>query len=104
MSERDGWRHIYLAGRDDKSLVRLTDGDFDVQQIEAVDEKHGMIYFAASPDNPTQRYLYRIPISGGKAERLTPTIVMDGTCTTSRRILNGPFIPGKLHDAVRSAN
>ena len=72
LSERDGWRHIYIAGRDDKSLTQLTEGAFDVLQIEAIDEKQGVIYFAASPDNPTQRYLYRVPLSGGKIVRLTP--------------------------------
>lgn len=72
LSERDGWRHIYLAGRDDQTIVRVTEGDFDVIQIESVDEQQGVIYFAASPENPTQRFLFRVPLNGGKVERMTP--------------------------------
>ena len=72
LSERDGWRHAYLAGTDGKSIDRITGGDFDVIHIEAVDEKNGWLYLSASPENPTQHYLYRQPLSGGKPERLSP--------------------------------
>ncbi len=72
LSEREGWRQAYLAGTDGKSFDRITGGDFDVIHIEAVDEKNGWLYFSASPENPTQHYLYRQPLSGGKSERLSP--------------------------------
>ncbi len=71
LSERDGWRHLYRVSRDG-DIVRLTRGKYDVLDIEGVDEKAGWVYFGASPDNPTQRYLYRVRLSGGKAERVTP--------------------------------
>jgi dipeptidyl-peptidase-4 len=42
-------------------------------QINAVDETSGYVYFSASPDNATQKYLYRTKLDGsGKAERLSP--------------------------------
>jgi dipeptidyl-peptidase-4 len=72
LSERDGWRHAYLADTNGKSLDRITTGDFDVISIDAVDEKNGWLYFSASPENPTQHYLYRQRLSGGKPERLSP--------------------------------
>ncbi len=72
VSERDGWRHLYLVSRDGKSVKLLTPGDYDVIDIAAVDEPGGQIYVVASPDNATQRYLYRVPLSGGKAVRVTP--------------------------------
>lgn len=72
LSERDGWQHAYLVSRDGKSIRPITTGAFDVIQIEAVDEKGGWLYYLASPNNPTQRYLYRSPLKGGAAERLTP--------------------------------
>src|ERR1700709_1232046 len=38
-----------------------------------VDSAAGWIYFTASPDAPTQLYLYRSRLDGsGKAERVTP--------------------------------
>lgn len=73
LSERDGWRHAYRVSRSGKRVSRITNGSFDVIQIEAVDEDRGWLYFIASPNNPTQRYLYRVRLEGGEAERLTPT-------------------------------
>jgi len=72
ISERDDWRHAYLASADGNSLQLITKGDFDIINIEAVDEQHGWLYFTASPENATQRYLYRTKLSGGEPERLTP--------------------------------
>jgi dipeptidyl-peptidase-4 len=72
LSERDGWQHIYVMG---ETTTQVTKGPFDVIAIAAVDEKGGWLYFLASPDNPTQRYLYRVPLKGGAAERLTPADV-----------------------------
>jgi dipeptidyl-peptidase 4 len=71
LSERDGWRHAYRVARDGK-ISRITQGDFDVVSIQGVDERNGWLYFIASPDNPTQRYLYRAQINHGNLERLTP--------------------------------
>jgi dipeptidyl-peptidase-4 len=72
LSERDGWRHIFLAPRNGDKLAPVTSGKFDVISIEAIDEKNGHVYFLASPDNPTQRYLYRTSLKGGNVERVTP--------------------------------
>jgi dipeptidyl-peptidase-4 len=74
ISERDGWRHAYLASRDNGELKLITNGAYDLVSVAGVDEKGGWLYFIASPDNATQRYLYRTRLDGsGKAERLSPT-------------------------------
>ena len=41
-------------------------------RIDAIDEKNGIVYFDASPDNPTQSYLYRASLKGGDIQRVTP--------------------------------
>lgn len=72
-SERDGWRHVYAVSREDRSVSLLTPGEYDVVRIVGVDEEQGCLYFIASPDNPTQRYLYRAPLDGrGAVERVSP--------------------------------
>jgi dipeptidyl-peptidase-4 len=72
-SERDGWRHIFSVSRDGKESRCVTDGNYDVLAVEHVDQAGGWIYFIASPENASQRYLYRVRLDGrGKAERLTP--------------------------------
>lgn len=72
-SERDGWLHLYKVSRDGKKTSLITKGDFDVVSISCIDPAGGYVYYIASPDNFTQRYLYRSRIDGaGKAERITP--------------------------------
>jgi len=73
VSEKDGWRHVYLISRSGKDVKFITPGEFDVESIARVDEKGGWLYYIASPDNPIQKYLYRVPLDGsGKVERLSP--------------------------------
>ena len=73
LSERDGWRHLYLVSRSGGKATLLTPGEFDVISVQRIDEKGGWVYYIASPDNPTQRYLYRSPLDGsGAVERVTP--------------------------------
>ena len=73
MSEKDGWRHLYNVSRSGKEEVLITRGNFDVIEIAAVKEAEGYVYYYASPDNATQKYLYRSRLNGeGAPERLTP--------------------------------
>ena len=72
VSEHDGWRHIYLASRDGSEPTLLTEGDLDAVQLLSVDEKRKLVYFMASPDNPTQRYLYVVGLDGTGLRRVTP--------------------------------
>jgi dipeptidyl-peptidase-4 len=59
ISERDGWRHLYLLNRNGGNITCVSPGNFDVIKLKHVDSKTGDFYFIASPENPTQRYLYR---------------------------------------------
>jgi dipeptidyl-peptidase-4 len=74
LSEKDGWRHAYVVSRAGVEEALLTPGDSDVIERGMVDEAGGWFYYFASPDNATQRYLYRVRLDGdGKPERVTPT-------------------------------
>ncbi|WP_235954584.1 S9 family peptidase [Cyclobacterium salsum] len=73
LTEKDGWRHAYLVSAEGKKEILLTPGDYDVIGRAGMDEDKGWFYYYASPDNGTQKYLYRAPVDGkGKAERITP--------------------------------
>ncbi len=73
VSEKDGWRHAFVYGRDGKELSILTPGAYDVIDRGTVDEEGGLFYFYASPRNGTQRYLYSVPLDGsGKEVRISP--------------------------------
>ena len=75
VSERDGWRHLYLISRNGRKTTLLTPGNYDVINVQEIDVENGWVYFIASPDNATERYLYRVPLNGaGTTERLTPDL------------------------------
>lgn len=72
ISEREGWSSVYLISRDGKEKKKIT-GNYDVISIAGIDKVKNNIYFIASPDNATQRYLFRKSIfSDEEKERLTP--------------------------------
>ncbi len=74
LSEKDGWRHAYVCSRDGGKQALITPGSFDIIQRGIVDEAGGWFYYFASPDNATQRYLYRVRLDGSaEPERVTPS-------------------------------
>ncbi len=73
VSERTGWRHLYRVSRDGDDVKAVTDGEWEIIGVQRIDEDGGRVYFTASPETATQRYLYRARLNGrGSAERLTP--------------------------------
>ncbi len=74
VSERDGWRRVYRVSRDGRSIMPITPANTDIVSVVQVDDKGGWLYYMASPENATQRYLFRARLDRrGKPERLSPT-------------------------------
>ncbi len=72
-SERSGWRHLYRVSRDGQEIAPITQGEFDFIQQVGLDKDKGLVYFIASPDDYTQRYLYSAKLFGkGEVKRLSP--------------------------------
>lgn len=78
VSEKDGWRKIYQIDLQGNEKL-ITQADYDIIDIELFDTKGEMIYFSASPNNATQKYLYSVSTKGGVPKRLTPDS-FTGTC------------------------
>ena len=76
-SEKDGWLHIYKVSRDGKKEQLLTRGAFDADYT-AYNVASGNIYFYASPKDATQKYLYKVSLTGMDTARITPA-VFDGS-------------------------
>jgi len=73
ISDKDGWRHIYLISKETGRERLVTRFDGDAITIVAVDDARGRIYFTASTENATQRYLYSADVTDGSVTRVTPS-------------------------------
>ncbi|MEM7456415.1 MAG: DPP IV N-terminal domain-containing protein [Planctomycetota bacterium] len=73
ISEKDGWRRAYKLSIEDGEVTPLMSGEYELIDRAFMDEESGGYYFYASPDNGTQRYLYRVPLDGSaELERISP--------------------------------
>lgn len=70
-SERDGFNHLYLYSLDGGKPKQLTQGAWIVNELEAVDEQAGLLYFTGRKDTPLESHLYTVPVKGGAIKRLT---------------------------------
>ena len=75
-SERTGYRHLYLYDLNDKQLAQLTNADWEVTRVSAVDESKGVVYFVSTQKSPLERQLYRVSLDGSTPVRVTKE---DGT-------------------------
>jgi dipeptidyl-peptidase-4 len=71
-SERDGFQHLYLHAADGRRLQQLTRGEWMVEDVLAVDEEAGAVYFTGTRDSPLERHAYVVALAGGEPRRLTP--------------------------------
>ncbi|MES2829295.1 MAG: S9 family peptidase [Bacteroidota bacterium] len=78
-SDKDGWNHYYRISKDGKNQTLITKGNYDVISKSLIDEKSGYIYFLASPDNATQKYLFKTKLSGGGKLEMVTSSVFTGT-------------------------
>jgi dipeptidyl-peptidase-4 len=73
VSDRDGWRRLYVVNRDGSGLRPVTPAEADAISVQRIDARGGWVYYYASPSDPTRRYLYRSRLTGApNGERLTP--------------------------------
>lgn len=76
VSERDGWRHLYLVDTKAGEIKnQITRGEFVVRGIDRIDEEHRQIWFRASGKNPDQDpyfiHYYRVNFDGTGLASLT---------------------------------
>ncbi|MGE0478827.1 MAG: DPP IV N-terminal domain-containing protein [Phycisphaerae bacterium] len=71
LSERDGWRHAYHYRRDGSLIRPVTRGDWDVESVHVIDESARCVYVSGSRETPLEDHVYRVPLDGGEAVRLT---------------------------------
>ncbi|OSS40935.1 Dipeptidyl peptidase IV [Christiangramia flava JLT2011] len=69
-SEESGYSHLYILNTQNGKKKDLTKGDFEVfDPFISNDKKHW--YLTTSEVDPGERHFYRMPLMGGKMEKLT---------------------------------
>ncbi len=78
-SWRDGHNHIYLYQFDKqnpldgeaKVVLQLTHGDWEVENIDAVDEQRGIVYFSANEGDWRQKNIFAVGLDGKNLHRIS---------------------------------
>lgn len=70
-SEMDGYRHLYLYSMDGKTSIQLTKGNYEITQVNGVDEANKRIYYTMAYPRPMDRNLFVTDFTGRKTEQLT---------------------------------
>ncbi|HZJ43111.1 MAG TPA: S9 family peptidase [Pyrinomonadaceae bacterium] len=71
LSERSGWQHIYQYDQTGKLLRQITNGNWEADPLDGVDEDRGVIYFSATEHSAIAPQLYSIKLDGTGMKRLT---------------------------------
>jgi dipeptidyl aminopeptidase/acylaminoacyl peptidase len=69
-SEKTGYSHIYKANLTSGEKTQLTSGKFEVSNLQLSKDRK-MLYFNTNEQHPGDVQAYRMPVAGGKMERLT---------------------------------
>ena len=70
VSEETGYSHLNVYDVTSKTKKALTSGKYEVQQAELARSKK-YFYITTNEVHPGERNFYRLPVQGGKAERIT---------------------------------
>jgi len=70
VSEKDGYKHVYLYRINGSVVKQLTKGNWDVTDVYGFDEKKQVLYYQSAEISPMQRDVYAMDAKGKKT-RLT---------------------------------
>lgn len=77
LSERDGWRHLYLFDANGSLVRQITSGNWDVTAFYGYDEQTKTAYFQAAKESPINREVYKADAKG----RLSRIGTGEGICS-----------------------
>ncbi|HEX9888730.1 MAG TPA: DPP IV N-terminal domain-containing protein [Nitriliruptorales bacterium] len=73
LSERDGWRNLWLYATDGTQLARVTNDRHEIEQVVGVDEASDVVFYLAHADEkrPYDVHLCRARLDGSEVVTLT---------------------------------
>ena len=69
--ERSGWLQLYSVPSNGGQVKALTTGAFEVEFVTLTPDR-GAVVFASNQDDADRRHLWRVAVSGGRPQLLTP--------------------------------
>lgn len=69
-SEESGYSHLYTTDVTSNKKQALTSGKYEVQSVELSRDKK-FFYLITNEVHPGEKHFYKLPVTGGKAEKLT---------------------------------
>ncbi|MCW3848304.1 S9 family peptidase [Sphingomonas sp. LB-2] len=99
-SERDGHGHLYHVAKG--KWTQLTKGDWEVAEVDGIDQKRGVVYFTGNKDGVLERHLYSVSLKGGAVTRLTELgwynlVTMDTAATRAIVTRSNPDQPPQVY-------
>lgn len=70
-SEMNGYRHLYLYSLDGKTKTQLTKDNYEITEVNGVDEVNKRIYYTMAYPRPMDRNLFVTDFTGKKTFQLT---------------------------------
>ncbi len=71
LSERDGYKHLYLYDTSGKLIKQLTSGNYILTEFIGFDAKEENFYVTSTMASPLENNLYKYSIKDGKSLRIT---------------------------------
>ena len=73
VSEKSGYRHIYVYDYSGKLVSQVTAGDWEVTSLQGYSEADKVVYFYGKKDGIIDQHLYRVNIDGNSLFRISET-------------------------------
>lgn len=71
-SEKSGWNHIYWCSMNGDGPRPVTGGDYDVIEVQGIDEARQRIIFTAAMKSPSQQEVWAVKYKGKGLQQLSP--------------------------------
>ncbi len=72
LSEKDGFKHIYLYDKNGKQVNQITKGSFEILDFYGTDAQEKTLFYASSEAGVIEKPIYSISIDGKNKKRITP--------------------------------
>ena len=70
-SEKDGYTQLYEISSDSAATTSLTRGNWEVINVEAIDDTRNEVYYSSNESGSRQKQLYKINYNGKERTKLT---------------------------------